>query len=183
MVLFYRQHIIPALVDDGPGDLPLASQGVSGYDATADVNLPQQVRDGRYLVGLLPNLDLPKADTVIHEPGTYDMELIPWAPTAQARATQDAVGRVVTRPLDRLAIKGYHTLIFIDHRTDPFAELTLQDIRPEKAEKAVERIRRGDRFQVREYASEIGELATAEKSYVVPCLGVTKDSREGDIND
>lgn len=73
LVLFDCQDVICLLLDNLMGDLPLTAHRIDGHNAPRYVQQPQQLRNGRDLIGFFFRLHLPQTDMVLSRPGTYQM--------------------------------------------------------------------------------------------------------------
>lgn len=69
LIAFERQHILPAAVDDLPGNVLLTAGRVDGHDGVLHVQVLQQGWNRRDFVGFLLRGQLPQADSKLDRPG------------------------------------------------------------------------------------------------------------------
>ena len=73
LVTFQRQRVVRSTLGDRPSYLLLTTHRVYSYDAAGQFQHPKQLRDSRYLVGLIVHLHLSENQSVGRRPGVDQM--------------------------------------------------------------------------------------------------------------
>lgn len=153
------EEVGPGL-EDGVDNLPLASDGVDGYQAALHSQCLDQARDGGNLIRLLRHPHLPQRNAVLSIPGTD-----------HAQRLERTVGTLPGGTVKFLAVYGHHAGIATAYLGYPQEEGFLQAFGRKKGKDAVESIMGGDAVEIRAVRAEERPLTEDKVFNVVSVVG------------
>jgi hypothetical protein len=171
LVVFERQHVVGALLDDLTGDRRLAAHRVQRDDRVLEVEQPQQDWDRRDLVRLRVDRRLGDDQIVGRRPGADQMErALPTPP--------------IVRPPQRLAIHGDDLFArCADDGCDPGQEAAAQLLRVQSRKHPAKRVVRGDPARQRQERPQPRFLRTPKRRHMHPVVGPADHRTQRDRHD
>jgi len=173
LVALERAHIVPAPVDDGPGDGGVAAHRVDGHDAAFQRQQPKHLRQRAQLARLVRHRPLRE-----HQPR-------PGRPRAH-QAQRRLARAPVVRPPRLLAIDGDHLRLNPRrrmHARDPAPETRRDAVGVQRREHAPERVVRGDALRQLQERGQPRPLGLAELLHLDPPVGPTDRRTQRDRED
>ncbi len=163
------------LADPG-GDLALTSHGVDRHRRAGDAQQIQQFGDGRDLVALVCDGQLPQHQLVVRRPGAdqVDRRLLP-------------LPRMTEAAPQRLAVDGHHVVVVVAaHRlgqvAGPGDEAAFEGVGVQPRKDAGERVGRGDAVGQGQEGLEPVMTGPGPDDHVIPVIGGAdhREDREGE---
>ncbi len=167
LVLFHRQHIVGAALDDAFGDLGLAARRIGGHNTPGQFQHSQQLGHGPDRIRMGLHLDLPQNQAVGTRPGTHHLDgMFP-------------EGAVVRAPQD-FPVHGDHLSVgALPDGLDPIEEAPLKGVGIEPGEDPSKGIVRGNAIRQNQKLSQSSFFGDTPGSHFGPSIGTTNDRTDG----